>query len=59
MIWLVALALAGRASLEQLRKQRAEIESRMTTLRSAVNDAERAIGVHDNFKCLDNPLAPG
>ncbi len=50
---------AARAKLDQLRKERAEMEQHIADAKAAAAKAERAKGVHVSKDCLDNPLAKG
>lgn len=50
---------AARAKLDQLRKERAEMEQHIADAKAAAAKAERAKGVHVSKECLDNPLAKG
>jgi len=50
---------AARAKLDQLRKERAEMEQHIADAKAAAAKAERARGVHVSKECLDNPLAKG
>ncbi len=50
---------AARAKLDQLRKERAEMEQHIAEAKAAAAKAERAKGVHVSKECLDNPLAKG
>jgi colicin import membrane protein len=50
---------AARSRLDQLRKERAEMEQHIADAKAAAAKAERARGVHVSKECLDNPLAKG
>ena len=50
---------AAKAKLDDLHKQRAELEQRMQAARDAANRAARARGVTISKECIDNPLAAG
>jgi hypothetical protein len=50
---------AARSRLDQLRKERAEMEQHIADAKAAAAKAERAKGVHVSKECLDNPLAKG
>lgn len=50
---------AARARLDQLRKEKAEIEARAAEARAAAQKAERKKGMQISKECLDNPLAKG
>ncbi len=50
---------SARGKLEQLRKERAEMEQHIADAKAAAAKAERNKGVHVSKECLDNPLAKG
>jgi colicin import membrane protein len=50
---------SARSKLDQLRKERAEMEQHIADAKAAAAKAERAKGVHVSKECLDNPLAKG
>ncbi|MFT3699308.1 MAG: hypothetical protein QM831_39535 [Kofleriaceae bacterium] len=50
---------AARAKLDQLRKERADMEERIAQAKAAAAKAERNKGIHQSKECLDNPLAKG
>jgi chromosome segregation ATPase len=49
----------AKSRLEQLRKEKSDVEQRIRAAAAAVNAAERAEGVHLSKECLENPLAKG
>lgn len=50
---------AARSKLDQLRKERGEMEQHIADAKAAAAKAERAKGVHTSAECLANPLAKG
>lgn len=50
---------AARARLEQLRKEKAEMEARIAAAKAAAEKAQRQKGVKISKECQDNPLAKG
>jgi len=51
--------LSAKAKLEELRREKADMETRIANAKAAAAKAERAKGVHLSKECLDNPLAKG
>jgi hypothetical protein len=50
---------AAKAKLDQLRKQKAELEGRLSQAKSESAKAEREKGVKVSPTCMNNPLAKG
>jgi hypothetical protein len=50
---------AAKQKLEELQKERADMEERAAAAKAAADKAERARGLHVSQECLDNPLAKG
>ena len=50
---------AAKSKLEQLRKEKAEMEARIAAARAAAARAERLKGAKISKECQDNPLAKG
>lgn len=49
----------AKAALDELRKQKAELDQRVADAKASAAKAERTKGVKVDPKCLDNPLAEG
>jgi phage-related minor tail protein len=50
---------AAKARLDQLQKEKAELDARVAEAKAAAARAERLKGVKISKECLDNPLAKG